>query len=73
MNSKTNYKKKPRETKEYENYRNPTPRMLEQIIASKPDYWLWSHKRWKFKRKEIEEKQKQRHDKNSHSYSELER
>jgi KDO2-lipid IV(A) lauroyltransferase len=22
-------------------------RLLEQEIKSKPEYWLWSHKRWK--------------------------
>lgn len=25
-------------------------RKLEQILIDKPDYWLWSHKRWKHKR-----------------------
>lgn len=25
-------------------------RMLEQFIRSEPEYWLWSHKRWKHKR-----------------------
>jgi len=22
---------------------------LEKMIRNKPEYWLWSHKRWKFK------------------------
>jgi len=25
-------------------------RMLEKIIVEKPEYWLWSHQRWKRKR-----------------------
>jgi KDO2-lipid IV(A) lauroyltransferase len=25
---------------------------LEKLIQKKPDYWLWSHKRWKHKRQE---------------------
>jgi len=24
-------------------------RFLEEMIAEKPDYWLWSHRRWKYK------------------------
>lgn len=24
--------------------------MLEEVIRSKPEYWLWSHRRWKYKR-----------------------
>ena len=28
--------------------------LLEQQINSHPEYWLWSHKRWKHKRSEIE-------------------
>jgi KDO2-lipid IV(A) lauroyltransferase len=27
-------------------------RMLENIIKEKPQYWLWSHKRWKYRREE---------------------
>lgn len=27
-------------------------RMLEDIIRSKPEFWLWSHRRWKYKRPE---------------------
>ena len=30
-------------------------RVLEQIIREKPQYWLWSHKRWKRKRSELDE------------------
>ena len=29
-------------------------RMLEKIIQNQPEYWLWSHKRWKHKRPEGE-------------------
>ena len=29
-------------------------RALEKVINEKPDYWLWTHKRWKRKRKEGE-------------------
>jgi KDO2-lipid IV(A) lauroyltransferase len=28
-------------------------RVLEKIIRDKPEYWLWSHRRWKFKPEEI--------------------
>lgn len=28
-------------------------RYLEKIIRKKPEYWLWSHKRWKFKPEDI--------------------
>ncbi|MDZ7635740.1 MAG: hypothetical protein U5L72_15415 [Bacteroidales bacterium] len=24
--------------------------LLEEVIRSKPEYWLWSHRRWKHKR-----------------------
>ena len=30
-------------------------RELEKIINSKPELWLWSHKRWKFKPREVNE------------------
>ncbi len=32
-------------------------RLLEQIIREKPEYWLWTHRRWKLShlRKEMEE------------------
>ncbi|RZA00339.1 MAG: lauroyl acyltransferase, partial [Sphingobacteriaceae bacterium] len=26
---------------------------LEKIIREEPQYWLWSHKRWKFKPEDI--------------------
>ncbi|MGM9477666.1 lysophospholipid acyltransferase family protein [Pedobacter sp. GSP4] len=29
-------------------------RFLEKIIRAKPEYWLWSHRRWKFKPKEVQ-------------------
>jgi KDO2-lipid IV(A) lauroyltransferase len=25
--------------------------MLEEVIRAQPEYWLWSHRRWKHKRK----------------------
>ncbi|MEJ7694268.1 lysophospholipid acyltransferase family protein [Daejeonella sp.] len=28
-------------------------RMLDHLIQKEPDYWLWSHKRWKFKPEDI--------------------
>lgn len=27
---------------------------LEELLYEQPEYWLWSHKRWKFKRAEVE-------------------
>ena len=30
-------------------------RRLEEIIREKPEYWLWSHKRWKYSKEESEE------------------
>ncbi|MDP4187153.1 MAG: lysophospholipid acyltransferase family protein [Bacteroidota bacterium] len=27
--------------------------VLEQMIREKPEYWLWSHKRWKYKRSDL--------------------
>lgn len=30
-------------------------RKLEEIILEKPEFWLWSHKRWKRKRSELDE------------------
>ena len=32
-----------------------TNRLLEQDITQQPEFWLWSHKRWKHKRPAIEE------------------
>ncbi len=45
------YTDKPRETKEYE-ITKYFARKLEEVIREKPEYWLWSHKRWKYKRPE---------------------
>lgn len=39
----------PQETAEYEITEKHT-RFLEGMIMEKPEYWLWSHKRWKRKR-----------------------
>ncbi|TDO20772.1 lysophospholipid acyltransferase family protein [Pedobacter duraquae] len=38
----------PRESGEYE-ITNAHVRYLEQVIRESPEYWLWSHRRWKFK------------------------
>jgi KDO2-lipid IV(A) lauroyltransferase len=51
----------PRQTGEFEITETHT-RMLEEIIIKKPDYWLWSHKRWKHKRDDIEQRLKKRND-----------
>ena len=37
----------PSETAEYE-ITEKHVRLLEEIIYNKPEYWLWSHKRWKY-------------------------
>jgi len=29
-------------------------RALEELLQEQPEYWLWSHKRWKFKKEEVE-------------------
>jgi len=39
---------KPSETAEFEITELHT-RFLEQMIREQPEYWLWSHKRWKYK------------------------
>jgi KDO2-lipid IV(A) lauroyltransferase len=39
----------PKETAKFEITEQCT-RFLEKIIIEKPEYWLWSHKRWKHKR-----------------------
>jgi KDO2-lipid IV(A) lauroyltransferase len=44
----------PRQNKEFEVTETHT-RILEEIIVRKPEYWLWSHKRWKHNRKAIEQ------------------
>jgi len=41
----------PAETAEFEITELHT-RFLEEIISRKPEYWLWSHKRWKYKPKQ---------------------
>jgi KDO2-lipid IV(A) lauroyltransferase len=38
----------PSTTKQYE-ITNLHTRKLEELIREKPDYWLWSHRRWKIK------------------------
>lgn len=43
----------PRGTQEYEITEEHT-RALERIIREQPEYWLWSHRRWKFKPEDIE-------------------
>lgn len=40
----------PKETKPYE-ITEMQVRALERLINEAPEYWLWSHRRWKFKRK----------------------
>jgi KDO2-lipid IV(A) lauroyltransferase len=40
-----------KDTKEYEITEKHT-KYLENIINQKPEYWLWSHRRWKHKRPE---------------------
>lgn len=39
---------KPKETAEYE-ITNTYIKCLEEMIRREPQYWLWSHRRWKFK------------------------
>lgn len=41
----------PKETAEYE-ITEAHLRFLEKKIINKPEYWLWSHRRWKFKKNE---------------------
>jgi len=38
----------PNEASEFEITENHT-RFLEEMIAERPSYWLWSHRRWKYK------------------------
>lgn len=45
----------PRETKEFEITELHT-RALEKTIREQPEFWLWSHKRWKFTREKVQEK-----------------
>lgn len=56
----------PLETKEFEITESHT-RKLESIIIKKPEYWLWSHKRWRLKREDVEKRLKKKDDKNSDS------
>ncbi|QPH37915.1 lysophospholipid acyltransferase family protein [Pedobacter endophyticus] len=42
---------KPKETAEFEITELHT-RFLEGIIRSRPEYWLWSHRRWKYRPRE---------------------
>ena len=39
----------PKETKPYE-VTEMHVRALERLINEAPEYWLWSHRRWKYKR-----------------------
>ncbi len=42
----------PKDTAEFE-ITNAHVKFLEAIIRKKPQYWLWSHRRWKFKKEDI--------------------
>jgi Kdo2-lipid IVA lauroyltransferase/acyltransferase len=42
----------PKETSEYEITEAHT-RELESVIRARPEFWLWSHRRWKFKPEDI--------------------
>ena len=42
----------PKKTKKYE-ITNAHTLELENLIREKPEYWLWSHRRWKFKPEDI--------------------
>ncbi len=44
--------KNPKETNEYE-ITHAHVKYLEEVIREKPEYWLWSHRRWKFKPEDI--------------------
>jgi len=52
----------PRETGDYEITEMHT-RALEKTIREKPEYWLWSHRRWKHNRQLIELKKNERDEK----------
>ncbi len=56
----------PGETKEFE-ITEAHIRKLESSIIKKPEYWLWSHKRWKHKKDEIEKLVLKKDDKSSNS------
>ena len=42
----------PKDTKPYEITKLHV-KALEELIREKPEYWLWSHKRWKYKPKDV--------------------
>lgn len=42
----------PKETEEYE-LTNIHVKYLEEVIREKPEYWLWSHRRWKYSRTNV--------------------
>ncbi|GAB2689958.1 lysophospholipid acyltransferase family protein [Mucilaginibacter koreensis] len=42
----------PKQTAEYE-ITNAHVRYLEEVIKHEPQYWLWSHRRWKFKPEDL--------------------
>lgn len=44
----------PKATAEYE-ITNSHVQYLEKVIQNEPQYWLWSHRRWKFKPEDIKE------------------
>lgn len=46
----------PKETKPYE-ITEMHVRALEKLIHEAPEYWLWSHRRWKYKKEDIHIKQ----------------
>ncbi len=41
-----------KQTQDYE-ITNAHVKYLEQMIINKPEYWLWSHRRWKFKPEDV--------------------
>lgn len=45
----------PKTTADYE-ITNSHVRYLEDVIREKPEYWLWSHRRWKFKPDDVNQK-----------------
>lgn len=45
-------KEHPRQT-DYGEITTLHTRFLEKIIQQQPEYWLWSHKRWKYQRSEV--------------------
>jgi len=44
----------PKQTKPHEITEIHT-RFLESIIKAKPEYWLWSHRRWKIKPDDVQQ------------------